>query len=136
MFRAIHDRHSDYAKAQRMAWCAAPPKGKGWAVKLATQDVRVAEALGAPVGFMTREQTYVDLAFVLPEWQGRGVFSNLYDRIEADARAAGVPRLWVHASLMAQPAFAAKGFRVVRYESVERNGETLDRAEMEKIWSA
>ncbi|WP_299555570.1 GNAT family N-acetyltransferase [uncultured Tateyamaria sp.] len=134
MFRAIHERHSAYTEAQRNAWCATPPAGDGWAAKLAAQDVRVVEALGAPVGFITRDGAYVDLAFVLPEWQGRGVFSMLYDRTEADARAAGLHRLWVHASLTAQPAFAAKGFRVIRHETVARHGETLDRAEMEKVF--
>ncbi len=134
MFRAIHDGYSDYTKAQRIAWCAMPPEGEGWAAKLAAQDVRVAEALGAPVGFISRDRAYVDLAFVLPEWQGRGVFSMLYDRTEADARAAGLHRLWVHASLMAQPVFAAGGFAVVRHEAVARHGEILARAEMEKVF--
>lgn len=134
MFRAVREGPSDYTEAQRRAWCAMPPAGEGWAAKLAAQEVRVVEALGAPVGFITRDGAYVDLAFVLPEWQGRGVFAMLYDRTEADARAAGLRRLWVHASLMAQPAFAAKGFAVVRHETVARRGETLDRAEMEKVF--
>ncbi len=134
MFRAIHDGYSDYTEAQRSAWCATPPAGDGWAAKLAAQDVCVVEALGAPVGFITRDGAYVDLAFVLPEWQGRGVFSMLCDRTEADARAVGLRRLWVHASLMAQPAFEAKGFAVTRHETVARRGETLDRAEMEKVF--
>ena len=134
MFRAVREGPSAYTEAQRRAWCATPPSGEGWAAKLAAQEVRVVEALGAPVGFITRDGAYVDLAFVLPGWQGRGVFSRLYDRVEADARAAGLRRLWVHASLMAQPAFAAKGFAVVRYETVAREGETLDRAEMENVF--
>lgn len=134
MFRAVREGPSAYTEAQRRAWCPTPPAGEGWAAKLAAQDVRVVEALGAPVGFITRDGAYVDLAFVLPGWQGRGVFSRLYDRVEADARAAGLRRLWVHASLMAQPAFAAKGFAVVRYETVVREGETLDRAEMENVF--
>ena len=133
MWRAIHEGHSAYTRAQRDAWCGTPPQGEGWQARLAKQEVRVAEADGAPVGFMTREGAYIDFAYVLPDWQGRGVFSALYARIEDDGRAAGLCRLWVHASLMAQPAFAARGFRVVRHETVARDGETLDRAEMEKI---
>ncbi|MBY5935380.1 GNAT family N-acetyltransferase [Tateyamaria omphalii] len=132
MFRAIREGPSAYTEAQRIAWCAAPHAGDGWAWKLAAQDVVVAEAHGAPVGFITRQGAYVDLAFVVPEWQGRGVFSALYSRTEADALAAGQHRLWVHASLIAQPAFAARGFRVSRREAVHRAGEALERAEMEK----
>ncbi|APX12806.1 GNAT family N-acetyltransferase [Tateyamaria omphalii] len=136
MFEAIQEGPGAYTPAQRTAWCAAPHAGQAWARKLAAQDVVVAEAQGAPVGFVTREGAYVDLAFVLPEWQGRGVFSALYDRIEAGGRAAGLHRLRVHASLIAQPAFAAKGFALVRHERMERLGEYLDRAEMEKTLTA
>ncbi|WP_299648965.1 GNAT family N-acetyltransferase [uncultured Tateyamaria sp.] len=133
MFRAVREGQSDYTDAQRRAWCSAPPAGDIWAAKLERQVTVVVEAQGAPVGFMTREGAYVDLAFVLPEWQGRGVFSALFTRVEADARAAGLRRVWVHASLMAEPAFAARGFSVIRRETVERHGQRLDRAEMEKV---
>jgi len=132
MFRAIHEGPSAYTLAQRTAWCAAPPAGAAWAARLAPMQVRVAEARGAPVGFMVRDGAYVDFTFVLPDWQGCGVFSALYARIEAEAREAGLHRLWVHASLMAQPAFAARGLHVIRHETVDRNGEVLRRAEMEK----
>ena len=136
MFRAIHDGPSAYSEAQKQAWCALPPEGADWAARLAPMQVRVAEAYGAPVGFLARDGAYVDFTYVLPDWQGRGVVSALYARTEDDARAAGLRRLWVHASLMAQPVFAAKGFTVVRHERVERFGEFLDRAEMEKVLSA
>lgn len=132
MWRAIHEGASAYSQAQRTAWLPAPPSGDAWAAKLAGQVVYVAEAQGAPVGFVTRAGAYVDLAYVLPDWQGRGVFSALYPVVEAEARTMGQSRLWVHASLMAQPAFLAQGFHVIAHETVERNGQTLDRAEMEK----
>ncbi|MEL6465192.1 MAG: GNAT family N-acetyltransferase [Pseudomonadota bacterium] len=133
MFRAIHEGASAYTEAQRMAWCADPPAGADWAARLAPMQVRVAEAQGAPVGFMARDGSYVDFTYVLPDWQGRGVVSALYARTEADAREAGFYRQWMHASLMAQPVFSAKGFAVLRHERVERFGEYLDRAEMEKV---
>ncbi|MEL6450420.1 MAG: GNAT family N-acetyltransferase [Pseudomonadota bacterium] len=132
MFRAIRAGASAYTPAQRTAWCAAPPAGAAWHAKLSKQAVRVAETHGVPVGLMTRAGAYIDLAYVLPDWQGRGVFSALYARLESEARAEACNRLWVHASLMAQPAFAAKGFRVIRHEMVPRAGQMLPRAEMEK----
>lgn len=132
MWRAIHEGASAYSQAQRDAWLQVPPTGEAWVAKLAGQAVHVAADQGVPVGFMTRDGSYVDLAFVLPDWQGRGVFSALCARVEAEARALGLDRLWVHASLTAQPAFEARGFRVIAHETVERNGQTLARAEMEK----
>lgn len=119
-----------YTPAQRRAWLPDPPQGKDWAAQLEGQRVWVAEEDG-PVGFATLvDEAYVDLVFVRPAAQGRGVFSALMDALEASTPAN---RLWTHASLHAQPAFAARGFRVVRHEEVERGAETLPRAEMEKL---
>jgi len=132
MWRAIREGASAYTQAQRNAWLDVPPVGEAWDAKLAGQAVHVASVEGVVVGFMTLDGNYIDLAYVLPEWQGRGVFSALIARVEGEARDAGLPRLWVHASLMAQPAFLARGFHVIAHETVERNGQTLARAEMEK----
>jgi len=41
-------------------------------------------------------------------------------------------RLCLHASLSAQPAFAAIGFRVARKEVIKISNQSLERAEMEK----
>ena len=38
-----------------------------------------------------------------------------------------------HASLMAEGAFAASGFRVIGHETVARCGQDLARAQMEKV---
>ncbi|MEL7336471.1 MAG: hypothetical protein AAFN70_09765, partial [Planctomycetota bacterium] len=48
------------------------------------------------------------------------------------AADAGEPRLWAHASLMAQPAFAAVGFRAIKEETVQIDDQVLRRFEMEK----
>jgi putative acetyltransferase len=85
------------------------------------------------LGFLTMYDTgYIDLAFVRASAQSRGVFSALLSALEKDARAAGLPRLRTHVSLMAQPAFEARGFHVIGHETVERGSEILARAEMEK----
>jgi putative acetyltransferase len=133
MYDAIHSGKSDYTPDQRHAWLAAPYAGPQWATKLAAQHVVLAEAAGAPLGFMSLAvDGYVDLAFVAARAQGSGVFRLLYAQIEQAARTQGDRRLWTHASLMAQPAFEAVGFHVIRQERVARAGQFLDRAEMEK----
>lgn len=133
MFDAIHKGTSKYTEAQRAAWQSTPNSGATWAQRLARQDVWMAEEDGTALAFLTlRNDGYVDMAFVRGEAQGRGLFRQLYVCLEAGALAQGHRRLWTHASLMAQPAFLAVGFRVIRHESVARDGETLDRAEMEK----
>ncbi|KAJ04403.1 GNAT family N-acetyltransferase [Sulfitobacter mediterraneus] len=133
MFDAIHKGTSKYTEAQRAAWQSTPNSGATWAQRLAQQDVWMAEEAGTALAFLTlRNDGYVDMAFVRGEAQGRGLFRHLYQMLEKSAQDAGHGRLWTHASLMAQPAFLAVGFRVIRHESVARLGETLDRAEMEK----
>lgn len=133
MYDAIRSGPSRYTEAQRAAWQDTPPVGAKWAARLDTQLVWIAEGQGGPEGFLSLgDGGYVDLAFVRAEAQGKGVFSALYGALEAYAIAEGLERLWTHASLVAQPAFEARGFHVIRHETVDRYGEVLARAEMEK----
>lgn len=133
MFDAIRSGQSSYTEAQRIAWQDQPPAGEKWAKRLGAQQVWLAEEHGKALGFLSLDRDgYIDLAFVSARAQGRGVFSALYSRLETTAVANGLTRLRTHASLMAQPAFEARGFHVIRHETVERHGENLDRAEMEK----
>lgn len=62
---------------------------------------------------------YIDCAFIRPSAQGTGVFRRLYESIEVLARRNNETRLWVHASLMAQPAFGAMGFVITKRETVQ-----------------
>ncbi|MEO0401590.1 MAG: GNAT family N-acetyltransferase [Pseudomonadota bacterium] len=133
MFDAIHHGVSHYTSAQRMAWLHVSPRGQQWATRLAAQDVWVGVGEDDLLGFVTLDSAgYIDLAYVGAAAQGRGVFAQIYAVVERTARARALPRLRTHASLMAQPAFAAQGFHVTQHETVERAGQYLERAEMEK----
>ncbi|HEX8061869.1 MAG TPA: GNAT family N-acetyltransferase [Allosphingosinicella sp.] len=133
MFDSVRNGDSPYSQAQRAAWVGAPPSGEAWAAKLALQDVIVAERDGEPVGFMTLAGGgYIDLAFIRPGARHTGLFRQLLSRIVERALAKGEPRLWTHASLSAEPAFAAHGFAVVRRERVRVGDQELDRCEMER----
>jgi putative acetyltransferase len=133
MFDAVRSGRSGYDERQRQAWMPAVRSGLDWEQRLAAQDIVVAEAGGELVGFMSLANSgYVDFAYVRPAAQGSGLFRKMYERIEHHARERGDALLWVHASLMAQPAFVAVGFTVRREEIVEIGGETLRRFEMEK----
>lgn len=133
MFDAIHAEQSPYSSAQRQAWLAAPYAGADWQARLASQFSVVADSGESLVGFMTlRPDGYIDLAFVLPVARGAGLFRRLYAPIEARAKTLNLGRVWTDASLMAQPAFAAVGFRVMQHEVVTRAGQQLTRATMAK----
>lgn len=115
-----------------------PSTGSGvredWAARLEGQVIAIARDETRFVGFMSlAAQGYIDFAYIRPEAQGSGLFRRLFAMIEDKARSQNEPRLWTHASLMAQPAFAAVGFAVVERQLVEIGGESLQRAKMEKL---
>jgi putative acetyltransferase len=133
MFDAVRNGPSRYSERQRERWVPAPREGAEWVGRLDRQEIALAQAPQRILGFMSLAPGgYVDFAYVRPEAQGSGLFRRLYAAIEQRAAEEGGPRLWVHASLMAQPAFAAVGFVVVEREQVSIGDETFERFVMEK----
>lgn len=134
MFEAVRQSDSPYSESQRAAWVPEVRSGPEWIKRLEDEIIFVAEVESRVVGVMTLTATgYVDLAFIRPSYQGRGVFRGLYQAIEADAISQGLARLTVHASLMAHGPFVAVGFEVMEPETVEVRGEKLDRYHMAKV---
>jgi putative acetyltransferase len=94
--------------------------------------VAVGEAGAAIAWIAMTDAGYIDMLFALPEAVGRGIAGRLYDTVEAIAIERGLERLTAHASLLAQPFFVKRGWRIVQHELHERNGAILPRAEMTK----
>lgn len=133
MFDAIHNGPTKYTGAQSKAWAPAVRSGADWANRLSQKHVIIAERTGTVLGFMTIEPGgYIDFAYIRPSAQGSGLFRRLFAEVHARADAAGETQLSTHASLMAQPAFAAMGFQVDYHETVEVDGQKLARARMTK----
>ncbi len=130
---AVQEGAGQYTPAQRAAWSPAPRAGEAWAAHLGAQAVWLAETDGRPVGFLTlTPDGYVDLAFILAEAQGRGLFRRIYAALEAEAVQRGLTRLWTHASLHAKSPFETMGFTVIAPETVAVGAETFHRFHMEK----
>lgn len=133
MYDAVRHGFSAYSKAQRQAWVPQPRSGVEWVERLDSQTVFIAENSNQVVGFISlAENGYIDFAYIRPSAQGSGVFRCLYDTLENQATQDDTRRLWVHASVMAQPAFAAMGFSIIQKETVEIGGQSFERFEMEK----
>ncbi|MEC8557318.1 MAG: GNAT family N-acetyltransferase [Planctomycetota bacterium] len=133
MFDAVRNGKSEYTEAQREAWVPEIRSGEMWANRLAAQDLFVAEDEKQIVGFMSlADEGYVDFAYIRPAEQGSGLFRQLYESLEKHAISIGLQRLWVHASLMAQPAFSAMGFEILEEQRVKIGDQTLRRFELEK----
>ncbi|MEM9179804.1 MAG: GNAT family N-acetyltransferase [Pseudomonadota bacterium] len=133
MYDAIHNGPTQYTDAQSQAWMPVPRQGSDWHARLAKQHVILAVQGLETLGFMSIEPGgYVDFAYIRPQAQGSGLFRRLFAVILERAVSAGETQLSTHASLMAQPAFAAMGFEIEFHETVEVDGQSLPRAKMVK----
>lgn len=122
-----------YDERQRKAWAEKVPDTDEWRKRLQGQHSFVAEVNATLVGFMTlNADGHIDLAFVAPDWIGKGVARALYERIEAEAMALGIQRLDTEASYLARPFFERQGWSVVRQQSVEMGSVSLTNFVMEK----
>ena len=133
MFDAVRNGESAYNEHQRAAWVPAPRSGPAWKARLQQQQIVVAEQDGKAVGFVSLAPGgYVDFAYIRPEAQHTGLFRQLLEQVVDKAIATGESRLWTHASLMAEPAFANLGFTVRKRERVRIGDQDFDRCEMER----
>ena len=132
IFDAVRNGPSLYDEAQRRAWIEEPRSGPEWHKHLVEQSIAIAENEATIVGLMSLKQDgYLDFAFIRPAFQGTGIFRILYAMIFKLALSQGHSKILVHASLTAQPAFSAMGFEVVKKETVDVDGQCLDRFEMQ-----
>lgn len=122
-----------YDERQRKAWADKVPDADEWRQRLQRQHSFVAEVNAKPVGFMTLDAGgHIDLAFVAPDWIGKGVARALYERIEAEARGLGIQRLDTEASYLARIFFERQGWSIVRQQSVQLGRVSLTNFVMEK----
>lgn len=129
-YRTVHTACAgDYTPAQLSAWAPETPDTARWAEKLRQETFLAAEGGGTLLGFGALEGAYLDLLYVLPDCQGRGVGSALCGFLE---HLCPESRITVHASRTARPFFEAQGYRLVRSQQVERRGVMLENFVLEK----
>lgn len=134
LFDAVRNGQSLYSENQRQAWVPEPRRGQAWSDRLSEQDIIVAETAARIVGFMSLTVGgYIDFAHIRPEAQHTGLFRQMLERIQDLGRSKGHETLWVHASLTAQPAFTALGFKINKREEVVIGTERFERFEMQKL---
>jgi putative acetyltransferase len=122
-----------YDDRQRCAWSPAVPDAEAWHRRMAARTTLVALVYGEAAGFAELDPPdHLDMLYVGADHQGRGIATALLDATIARARGYGARRLVTEASLIARPFFAARGFALVREETVERDGIALPRAVMER----
>lgn len=122
----------DYSPAQIAAWAQADRKA--WARWRMDRPTWVASLGGAVVGFSDLEADgHLDMMFVDPAHQGRGIASRLLATVEAAARADSLTRIFTEASITARPFFERRGFRLIAAQTVAIRGQALTNFRMEKL---
>ena len=115
-----------YTKVQQNAWAPLPRDYGKWRTKLQAQPPFMAFTNDDLAGFIYMDDTgYIDWLFVDPKFQGQGIANALYNRVYEQAKTQGIDKLSIQASKMLMPMMRGKGFRVVKSQEVEKNGEIL-----------
>ena len=132
---SVHTLATGYYDArQREVWAPRPPDPGLWQSRLAAIHTLVADDEGPLAGFIGyRDDGYIDLMFVSPDYAGHGVATRLYRQAESELMAAGIDKLTTDASEVARPFFERQGFEVIERQQIERQGVVFGRYAMAKI---
>lgn len=132
--RAIREVSSkDYSPAQIAAW-AKVDDTEVWARYRASRPTWLAIDGSLPIGFTDlTSDGLLDMMFVAPDYQGKGVATLLLATVESAARRQGLQRIFTEASLTARPFFERRGFAVLTAQQVVKRGQTLANFLMEKM---
>lgn len=123
----------DYTAAQARAWASALVDEVKFAERCARKSTWVAESEGRIAGFSDLESDgHIDLLYVHPYFQRRGVARALLEHIESTARERALRRLYAEASITARPVFEARGFRIIARQTVTVGAEPMTNYRMEK----
>jgi len=123
----------DYTLEQVFAWAPDATDRERWAVRLAASSTWVAAFRERPAGFISLEpDRHLDMLYVDPDFQSRGVAGRHLHRLEASAEARGLARVFTEASITARPFFEHRGFRMVEAQTVTRRRQQLTNYRMER----
>ena len=131
--RAVHETASkDYNADQIAAWAKADKER--WLKRCSGRQVWIAEIDNTAAGFTEFEiNGHLDMMYVHPGFQNRGVAGRLLKTAEEKAKSLYLRRIFTEASITAKPFFMKKGFSVIIEQLVEIRGQQLKNFRMEKF---
>lgn len=123
----------DYTASQIRQWAPDRIDEIRFGQKCTSRPTWITEVEGRIAAFSDLEPDgHVDMLYVHPEFQRRGVARALLKHIEETARAARLRRLYTEASITARPLFEAVGFRTIVPQTVTIRGVSMTNYRMEK----
>jgi putative acetyltransferase len=124
----------DYSPAQIAAWAPQTHDLDAFGARRTASPTFVAEYKGQIAGFTDLDaEGHIDMFYVDPDFQRRGVGSAMLRFVTARAQAGRCKRLYGEVSITARPVFERHGFKVLAYQTVETNGQALGNYRMEKL---
>ncbi len=133
--RVIAARH--YGAEQIDAWAPVEADLYAWRQRLSSGRVLVADAHGKIAGFIRMERSgLVDLLYVHPTHERRGIGRELLNAACSWAATNGVKRFEANVSLAARQLFEAAGFQVEREQTVEYKGVVFRNFRMARVEEA
>lgn len=126
----------DYSKAQLEVWVSGAVDLVSWNESFLAHNTVIAEQDGRIAGFGDMDKTgYLDRLYVHSAYQRQGIATEITDELERSAIVFGISRFTTHASITAKPFFEQRGYRVLRENTVVRDGVRLINFIMEKAYA-
>lgn len=122
----------EYTPAELAAWAPETKDGTDVAATFAGSTVYLAVCDGVTAGFGTLKGGELDLLYIRPGYEHRGIGRRLVKRLEERCAESGYRAVTVKASLTALPFFQKEGYLVMAEETVERRGLSLRRYAMRR----
>ncbi len=120
-----------YDEAQRRAWAPDDHDEAEWLALMERLQPSIMEDDGAIVAYADLQPDgYIDHFFVAGEAGGRGIGGRLMAHLLQQAAQRGIPMLYAHVSLTAQPLFARAGFVLEAERRVQSQGVEMRNALM------
>lgn len=136
---------SIYSHQQKLAWSAVDEhlcdnNDDKWLQRFAkTQPLLAVDKNNKAIGFIeflaqqnhlgehAIAQGYIDCLYIHPDYQRQGVAQKLYQQgVVKPAKNMAIDKIWVYASLVAQPFFSKQGFVCISRHTVIRRGVELE----------
>lgn len=119
----------DYMEEQLAVWATGKEEPEEWNRSLLRHYSLVAVEDGIVIGFGDIDQSgFLDRLYVHKDYQGKGVASEICDKLEQAVKG----KIVTHASVTARPFFEKRGYQVIKEQRVERQGILLNNYIMEK----
>lgn len=130
-YQTVHSVNAmDYTKEQMDVWAAGTMDLQAWDSSFQAHTTIVAVGNGEIIGFGDMDKAgYLDRLYVHKDHQGKGIATAICDALE---RTVEGETLTTHASITAKPFFLHRGYRVVKEQTVLRQGIPLTNYLMEK----